>query len=195
MSVSLHSLWGLKQVKRARNRIITLRFTFRVTLRVTRSCWEHRGCAWRDIGFGHGQNTVLGWSDPTFGSQRLAKTSWGRSSPQTGKALFAKCFARVQVTERREKEETHVDHQQAPATREARVRIGRACRSRGREVRHVYRQHPGSRRQFGSEDAVVEGQALHELEKAATAGRAERSPHHWRAKITSESMIQRILKS
>src|SRR5712692_5031525 len=35
--MSLHSLWVLKQVKRARNRIITLRFTFRVTLRVTRS--------------------------------------------------------------------------------------------------------------------------------------------------------------
>jgi len=30
---------------------------------------------------------------------------------------------------------------------------------------------PGSRRQFSSEDAVVEGQALLELEKAATAGR------------------------
>src|SRR5207253_8738372 len=87
-----HSLWDLKQVKRARNRIITLRFTFRVTLMVTRSCWEHRGCAWRDIGFGHGQNTVLGWSDPTFGSQRLAKTSWGRSSPQTGNGSVCEVF-------------------------------------------------------------------------------------------------------
>jgi hypothetical protein len=59
---------------------------------------------------------------------------------------------------------------------------------------HVYRQHPGSRRQFRSEDAVVEGQALHKLEKAA-ARHAERSPHHRDAKNTSNSMMQRILNS
>jgi hypothetical protein len=79
--------------------------------------------------------------------------------------------------------------------RKARVRVGRTSRSRGREVRHVYRQHPESRRQFGSEDAVVEGQALHELEKTATASRAERSPHHQDSKNTSKSMMQRILNS
>src|SRR5260370_19181806 len=138
----------------------------------------------------------MGWSDPAFGSLWLPKRIVGSLQlRKQGSALFAKCFARVQGRERREKEETHVDHQQAPATRETRVRVGGACRSRGREVRHVYRQHPGSRRQFGSEDAVVEGQALHELEKTATAGRAERSPHHRDAKNTTESMIQRILNS
>jgi hypothetical protein len=41
----------------------------------------------------------------------------------------------------------------------------------------------------------VEGQALHKLEKAATAGRAERSPHHRHTKITGKSMMQRILNS
>src|SRR6266403_1170880 len=138
----------------------------------------------------------MGWSDPTFGSLWLPKGIVGSLQPRKqGKALFAKCFARVQLRERKEEEETYVDHQQTPATREARVRVGRACCSRGREVRHVYRQHPGSRRQFGAEDAVVEGQALHELEKAATAGCAERSSHHRRAKITSKSMMQRILNS
>src|SRR6266704_874830 len=138
----------------------------------------------------------MGWSDPPFGSLWLLKGIVGSLQPRKqGKALFAQCFARDQLRERKEEEETHVDHQQAPATREARVRVGRACRSRGREVRHVYRQHPKSRRQFGGEDAVVEGQALHELEKAATAGRAERTPHHRHAKITSKSMIQRILNS
>src|SRR5712664_4149158 len=194
--MSLHSLWVLKQVKRARNRIITLRFTVPLTLRVNGSYWERRGCAWRDIRFGHGQNTQMGRSDPTFGSLWLPKRIVGSLQPRKqGSALFAKCFARVQRRERREKEETHVDHQQAPATREARVRVGRACRSRGREVRHVYRQHSGSRRQFGDEDAVVEGQALHELEKTATAGRPERSPHHRHPKITGKGMMQRILNS
>src|SRR5437773_10758766 len=106
----------------------------------------------------------MGWSDPVFGSLWLPKRLVGSLQPRKqGKALFAKCFARVQLRGRKEEEETYVDHQQTPATREARVRVGRACCSRVREVRHVYRQHHGSRRQFGAEDAVVEGQALHEL--------------------------------
>src|SRR5260370_37906123 len=111
MGMSLHSLWVLKQVKRTRTRIITLRFTFRVTLRVTRSCWEHRGCAWRGIQFGHGQNTFWGWSDPTFGSLWLPKRIVGSLQPRKqGNALFAKCFASVQLRGRGEEEETHVDH-------------------------------------------------------------------------------------
>ena len=57
----------------------------------------------------------MGWSDPVFGSLWLPKRILGSLQPRKqGKALFAKCFARVQVTERREKEGTHVDHQQAP---------------------------------------------------------------------------------
>ena len=41
-----------------------------------------RGCAWRDDQFGRGQNTVLGWSDPTFWRSIRPKVSSGRSSPQ-----------------------------------------------------------------------------------------------------------------
>jgi hypothetical protein len=33
------------------------------------------------VNFGRGQNTGLGWSDPTFGGLSRPKTSWGRSSP------------------------------------------------------------------------------------------------------------------
>src|SRR5260370_6759911 len=135
----------------------------------------------------------MGWRGPTFGSIWLAKRSGGSlQTRKQGKARFAKCFARVQVREKGEEEETHVDHQQAPAAREARVRVGRTRRSRGQEVRHVYREHPGPRRQFSPDDCAVEGQALHELEKA-TAGRADRCSHHRHTKLTCNSMIQRII--
>jgi hypothetical protein len=40
-----------------------------------------RGCAWRDDQFGREQNTVLGWSDPTFGHGSVPKVNRGRSSP------------------------------------------------------------------------------------------------------------------
>jgi hypothetical protein len=67
-------------------------------------------------------NTRMGWSDPTFGSLWLPKRIVGSLQPRKqGTALFAKCFARVQLSERGEEEETDVDHQQAPAAREARV--------------------------------------------------------------------------
>ena len=32
-----------------------------------------RGCAWRDDQFGRGQDTVLGWSDPTFARGSVPK--------------------------------------------------------------------------------------------------------------------------
>ena len=47
-----------------------------------------------------------------------------------------------------------------------------------RKVRHVHRKHAGSCREFGSEDPVVQGQAVHELEKAATARLARRMAPH-----------------
>jgi len=35
------------------------------------------GCAWRDVQLGRGQNTVLGWSDPTFAHGSVPKSdSW-----------------------------------------------------------------------------------------------------------------------
>ncbi len=40
-----------------------------------------RGCAWRDDQFGRGQNTVLGWSDPTFAHDSVAKVSRGSLQP------------------------------------------------------------------------------------------------------------------
>lgn len=36
-----------------------------------------RGCAWRDDQFGRAQNTVLGWSDPTFAHGSVAKVMIG----------------------------------------------------------------------------------------------------------------------
>jgi len=40
-----------------------------------------RGCAWRDDQFGRGQNTVLGWSDPTFAHGSVAKVTRGSLQP------------------------------------------------------------------------------------------------------------------
>jgi hypothetical protein len=57
----------------------------------------------------------MGWSDPVFGSLWLPKRNLGSLQPRKqGKALFAKCFARVQLRGRKEEEETYVDHQQPP---------------------------------------------------------------------------------
>src|SRR6266436_721763 len=36
-----------------------------------------RSCAWSDYQFGRGQNTVLGWSDPTFGHGSVPKVNHG----------------------------------------------------------------------------------------------------------------------
>ena len=52
-------------------------------LGVTRSGWEHEGCAWRGFRFGHGQNTLLGWSDPTFWRRAVAKVTQGVAPAQT----------------------------------------------------------------------------------------------------------------
>ena len=45
------------------------------------SAQRTRGCAWHDDQFGREQNTVLGWSDPTFCHWLVAKRQRGRSSP------------------------------------------------------------------------------------------------------------------
>ncbi len=41
-----------------------------------------RGCAWRDDQFGRGQNTVMGWSDPTFGHGPVPKVMLGVAPAQ-----------------------------------------------------------------------------------------------------------------
>src|SRR5258708_38323960 len=47
--------------------------------------------------FGHGQNTKLGWSDPTS----LPRKPWRSLQPsEQGKPLFAMCFARVELGQR-----------------------------------------------------------------------------------------------
>ena len=40
-----------------------------------------RGCAQRNDQFGRGQNTVLGWSDPTFAHDSVAKVTRGSLQP------------------------------------------------------------------------------------------------------------------
>ena len=68
--------------------------------------------------FGHGQNTELGWSDPTFGSLRLPKESWGRSSPGNGMRVpFSNVFCPRPGKQITHKEEGYVDHQQTTGTR------------------------------------------------------------------------------
>jgi hypothetical protein len=52
--------------------------------------------------FGHGQNTKLGWSDPTS----LPRKPWRSLQPsEQDKALFAMCFARVEFGQRERGEE------------------------------------------------------------------------------------------
>ena len=71
-----------------------MRFTVPFTSAVNGSYWEHRVCALRDIQFGRGQNTWLGWSDPTS----LPREPWRSLQPsEQGKSLFTMCFARVQL--------------------------------------------------------------------------------------------------
>jgi hypothetical protein len=47
-----------------------------------------RGCAWRDDQFGRGQNTGLGWSDPTFAHVSVAKVNHGSLQPNKN---FLRC--------------------------------------------------------------------------------------------------------
>jgi hypothetical protein len=62
------------------------------------------GCAWRDDQFGRGQNTVLGWSDPTFAHGSVAKVSRGSLQPNKkillvrGVRIWAKQVQKVRTT-------------------------------------------------------------------------------------------------
>src|ERR1700730_6111360 len=55
------------------------------TSAVNGSTEEHRGCAWRGIRIGSGQNTELGWSDPTFGSFQPPKDLMGSLQPSVSR--------------------------------------------------------------------------------------------------------------
>jgi hypothetical protein len=68
------------RVTGARNTQITISVTLTVTLAIEQVSKE-QGCAWRDDQFGRGQNTVLGWSDPTFAHGSVAKVTRGSLQP------------------------------------------------------------------------------------------------------------------
>jgi hypothetical protein len=53
-----------------------------------------RSCAWRDDQFGRGQNTGLGWSDPTFAHVSVPKVIRGVAPAQL-RGDRAECFVRV----------------------------------------------------------------------------------------------------
>jgi hypothetical protein len=59
----------------------TLWFTDPFTSKAIVSLVEQTSCAPQDDGFGRGQNTGLGWSDPTLCGFQPPKDSWDRSSP------------------------------------------------------------------------------------------------------------------
>ena len=71
------------RVNGARERPFTLLFTDPFTLKASISQREHIGCAQHEDGFGRGQNTGLGWSDPIFGQMLVAKRPQGSLQPST----------------------------------------------------------------------------------------------------------------
>jgi hypothetical protein len=50
---------------------------------------RRRSCAWRDDHFGRGQNTRMGWSDPTFRHLSVAKRPLGSLQPIQSNQAFA----------------------------------------------------------------------------------------------------------
>jgi hypothetical protein len=59
-----------------------------------------RGCAWCDDQFGRGQNTGLGWSDPTFVHVSVPKIIRGVAPAQL-RGYHAECFVRTTFRNRR----------------------------------------------------------------------------------------------
>jgi hypothetical protein len=63
-----------------------------------------RGCAWRDDQFGRGQNTVLGWSDPTFAQGSVPKVTHRSLQPKKkflsvrSAGIWAKQVKKVEIT-------------------------------------------------------------------------------------------------
>ena len=58
------------------------------------SVQTRRLCTSKSTQFGHGQNTVLGWSDPHFSGASAAKGLGGRSSPTVCPSLAGQMFER-----------------------------------------------------------------------------------------------------
>ena len=80
-SRAFHTCSTAARVNGARKARFTVSFTDPFTLKATLSQRKHIDCAQHEDGFGRGQNTGLGWSDPTFGQILAAKRHRGRSSP------------------------------------------------------------------------------------------------------------------
>jgi len=54
-----------------------------------------RGCVWCDDKFGRGQNTLLGWSDPTLGHGSVPKVTRGSLQPKKKTFSVHACAARI----------------------------------------------------------------------------------------------------
>jgi len=54
-----------------------------------------RGCAWRDDQFGRAQDTVLGWSDPTFAHSSVPKVNRGSLQPNRKLPSVRACVGRI----------------------------------------------------------------------------------------------------
>jgi hypothetical protein len=67
---------------------------FSVHLRIFGRARSRRSCAGRDDQFGHGQNTGLGWSDPTFVHVSVPKVIRGVAPAQL-RGDRAECFVRA----------------------------------------------------------------------------------------------------
>ncbi len=62
---------------------------------------RERGCTWRSDQFGRGQNTGLGWSDPTFVHVSVPKVIRGVAPAQLRGGDRAECFVRAVFRRRR----------------------------------------------------------------------------------------------
>jgi hypothetical protein len=67
---------------------------FSVHLRFPGRVRSRRSCAWHDDAFGRGQNTGLGWSDPTFAHVSVPKVIRGVAPAQL-RGDRAECFVRA----------------------------------------------------------------------------------------------------
>jgi hypothetical protein len=67
---------------------------FSVHLRISRSVRRRRDCAWRERSIARGQNTGLGWSDPTFVHVSVPKVIRGVAPAQL-RGDRAECFVRA----------------------------------------------------------------------------------------------------
>jgi hypothetical protein len=73
---------------------------FSVHLRICGRVHSRRSCAWHNDQFGRGQNTGLGWSDPTFVHVSVPKVIRGVAPAQL-RGDRAECFVRAAFRNRR----------------------------------------------------------------------------------------------